>query len=149
MESVRIYEIPACRMVSSGSGMFGDGVLEKFMEWMDGQKRSMFPKDFLWFDGRGFVWYYLYEDGINVPDEFEIVDFAGGLYAVGTGIDEDEADAVRTKAEIDAFIEKSGCFEKDPTRAELGNIITSGAAQKAMGYCQMDYYTPVRLRADG
>jgi len=148
MESVRIYEIPACRMVSSGSGMFSEGVLEKFMEWMDGQKRSIFPKDFLWFDGHGFVWYYLYEDGVDVPDEFEIVDFEGGLYAVGTGIDGDEDDALRTKAEIDAFIEKSGCFEKDPTRAELGNIITPDAAQKAMGYCQMDYYTPVRLRAD-
>ena len=146
MENVRIYEIPACRMVSSGSGMFGDGVLEKFMEWMEEQRREIFPKDFLWFDGSGFVWYYLYEDGMSVPDGMEIVDFGGGLYAVGTGIDGDEADAVRTKAEIDAFIEKSGCFEKDPSRAELGNIITGDAAQKALGYCQMDYYTPIRLR---
>ena len=146
MENVRIYEIPACRMVSSGSGMFGDGVLETFMEWMDGQERGVFPKDFLWFDGREFVWYYMYEKGMDVPEKFEIVDFKGGLYAVGTGIDGDEADAARVKAEIDAFIEKSGCFEKDDSRVELGNVITPPAAQQAMGFCQMDYYTPVRIK---
>ena len=32
MESVRIIEIPECKMVSSGIGMFGDGTLEKFAE---------------------------------------------------------------------------------------------------------------------
>jgi len=52
METVRVYEIPACKMVVSGGGMFGDGVLEKYMEWMETQKRSMFPRDFLSFDGQ-------------------------------------------------------------------------------------------------
>ncbi len=26
MQSVRIYEMPACKMVSSGIGMFGEGI---------------------------------------------------------------------------------------------------------------------------
>ena len=34
MQSIRIYEIPDCRMVSSDVGMFGDGTLEKFDEWL-------------------------------------------------------------------------------------------------------------------
>lgn len=146
MENVRIYEIPACRMVVSGGGMFGDGVLEKFMEWMEGQKKSMFPKDFLSFDGQNFVWYYVYEDDMEVPDELEIVDFPGGLYAVATGRDGDEADAQDAKRAIDAFIEKSGCFERDPSRAELGNIISTPETEAALGYNQMDYYTPIRVR---
>ena len=146
MENVRVYEIPSCRMVSSGRGMFGDGLLEAFESWMSEQRRSAFPRDFLWFDGEGFVWYYLYEDGMSVPPEFGIVDFEGGLYAVAAGKDGDETDTARVKAEIRAFIRKSGCFEEDESRAELGNIITPPSAQKAMGYCQMDYYVPVRVK---
>ena len=146
MENVRIYEIPACRMVSSGSGMFGDGVLEAFMEWMDAQPRTMFPRDFLFFDGQGFVWYYVYEEGMSVPDSLEIVDFAGGLYAVASGRDGDEADAAAAKAAIQTFIEDRGCFERDLSRPELGNIITPPSAQQAMGYAQMDYYVPVCVK---
>jgi len=146
MESVRIYEMPDCRMVKSGSGLFRESALERFEAWMDSQPEGMFPRDFLSFDGKGFVWYYLYEDGMDVPEEFEIVDFPGGLYAVAAGIDGDEADSVAVKKAIDEFIEKSGCFERDNARPELGNIITSQAAQAAMGYAQMDYYTPVKIR---
>lgn len=146
MERVRIYEIPDCKMVVSGGGLFGDGVLEKFMEWMDAQKRSVFPRDFLSFDGQRFIWYYVYEEGMEVPEELEIVDFKGGLYAVATGRDGDDADAQDAKRAIDEFIRLSGCFERDCSRAELGNICTSPAAEAALGYNQMDYYTPVRLK---
>lgn len=146
MESVRVYEIPACKMVVSGGGMFGDGVLEKFMEWMDSQKRGMFPRDFLSFDGRNFVWYYVYDEGMEVPEELKIVDFPGGLYAVAAGRDGDDADAKQAKAAINAFIENSGCFERDCCRAELGNIISTPAVEAALGYNQMDYYTPIRVK---
>lgn len=37
-------------------------------------------------------------------------------------------------------------FERDASRSELGNIITSPAAQKVMGYEQMDYYTPIKAK---
>lgn len=143
MENVRIYEIPACRMVSSDCGMFGDGKLERFDEWFSALPVTMFPHDFLWFDASrgGFVWYYLYEDGMDVPEEFEIVDFPGGLYAVITGID--GKDNVEEMQEVDAFLAAHG-FRRDETRAPLGNVITPRAAQEKLGYCQMDYYTPVR-----
>jgi hypothetical protein len=32
MQSVRIYEMPDCKMVSSGAGMFGDEKFNKFEE---------------------------------------------------------------------------------------------------------------------
>lgn len=32
MEKVRICDMPACKMASSGRGMFGDGVFETFSE---------------------------------------------------------------------------------------------------------------------
>lgn len=144
MQSVRIYEMPDCRMVSSGTGMFGEEKLEKFSEWFSSRKRSMFPRDFLFWDGEGFCWLYLYEEGMEVPAEFEILDFQGGLYAVSTDIDQ-RTDMELMRKEVDAFLDENG-FERDDSRAELGNIITSPAAQSILGYAQMDYYVPVRAK---
>ncbi len=88
MQSVRIYEMPACKMVSSGTGMFGEGNFVISDQWLSSQKRSLFPKDFLYSSEEGFVWLYMHEDGMNVPKELEIIDFQGGLYAVATDIDQ-------------------------------------------------------------
>ena len=47
--------------------------------------------------------------------------------------------------EIDKFLSENG-FERDPSRSELGNVITSPLVQKVMGYEQMDYYTPIKAK---
>lgn len=146
MDGVRIYGMPACRMASSEAGMFGDGTLEKFEAWFSALPETMFPRDFLWYDEKrmGFVWYYMLGNGVPEPDGFAIVDFPGGLYAVATGIDGRESDAEH--AAIRSFIENAPSFEIDPTRSEFGDIITPKAAQTALGYCQMDYYVPIRIK---
>lgn len=144
MQNVRVYEMPDCKMVSSGVGMFGEEKFETFNERMSSQKRGLFPRDFLFWDGGGFHWIYIYEDGMNVPEGFDIIDFKGGLYAVATGIDQ-QTDMDFMNAEIDKFLNDNG-FERDASRSELGNIITSPLAQEIMGYEQMDYYTPIKVR---
>ena len=88
MQSVRIYEMPACKMVSSGVGMFAEENFNLFDEWLSSQKRGLFPKDFLYWAREGLNWLYMYEDGMSVPKEFQIIDFPGGLYAVATDIDQ-------------------------------------------------------------
>ena len=144
MQSVRIYEMPDCKMVSSGIGMFGEERFNAFIEWMSSQKRGLFPKDFLFLDGSGFHWIYMYEEGMNVPTIFNIIDFKGGLYAVATGIDQ-QADNKLLNEEVDKFLKENG-FEHDTSRLELGNIITSPLAKEIMGYEQMDYYTPIKRK---
>lgn len=144
MQSIRVYEMPACKMVSSGTGMFGEENFNKFEEWISLQKNSMFPKDFLYWKDGGFNWLYMFEDGMKVPSEFEIIDFQGGLYAVATDIDQ-KTDTELMKAEVDKFLNENG-FERDTSRSELGNIITSPLAHKIMGYEQMDYYTPIKAK---
>lgn len=144
MQNIRIYEMPACKMVSSGMGMFGEEKFERFGEWMSLQKRGLFPKDFLFFEGTGFHWIYMYEEGMDVPAEFDIIDFEGGMYAVATDIDQrTDTNAMRT--EVDKFLSANG-FERDNSRPELGNIITSPQVKEIMGYEQMDYYTPIKER---
>lgn len=144
MQNIRIYEMPACKMVSSGRGMFGEKNFNVFEEWFSAQKRSLFPKDFLYWAGEGFVWLYMYEDGMTVPSELEIIDFGGGLYAVATDIDQ-KTDKELMNVEMDAFFEENG-FERDTSRPELGNIITSPLAKEIMGYEQMDYYFPIKAK---
>ena len=132
MQSVRIYEIPACKMISSGIGMFGEEKFNLFDEWLSSQKRGLFPKDFLYWAGEGFVWLYMYEEGMNVPEELEIIDFLCDLYAVATDIDQ-ETDKEFMNTEIEKFLSENG-FERDISRSELGNIIMSPLAKKIMGY---------------
>ncbi len=148
MEAVRVYEIPGCKMVSSGIGMFGDEKFDRFHQWFSSQPRGTFPKDFLFWDGEwqksgGFHWLYVYEKGLIVPQEFEIIDFKGGLYAVVTGIDgKDNAEEMEA---VNNFIKDHG-FEMDESRYGLGNVITPPAAFEVIGYNQMDYYTPIKFK---
>lgn len=114
MQSIRVYEMPDCKMVSSGIGMFGEVKFEKFDKWMSSQKRGLFPNDFLFWDGNGFHWVYMYEEGMDVQVEFEIIDFKGGLYAVATGIDQ-QTDRDLMNEEVDKFLSENG-FERDASR---------------------------------
>lgn len=145
MQAIRIIEIPKCKMVSSGRGFFGDDHFTAFYNWFSSLPRSMNSKDFLYWDGKGFCWLYLYEEGITPPERFEIVDFEGGLYSVTTDID-GKTDVEKMNAEVDSFLSENG-FERDTSRFELGNIITPPAVQKILGYCQMDYYTPIQSKS--
>lgn len=152
MQSIRIYEIPDCKMVSSGVGMFGDGSLEKFDKWLSMQPRGIYPKDFLYWDSssdekQGFNWLYVYEEGMSVPDEFPIVNFHGGLYAVATDIDPKTNKEVMD-SELNIFLIDNG-FERDTSRPELGNIITSPHAKETLGYEQMNYWFPIRKNHEG
>ena len=146
MQIVRIYEMPDCKMVSSGVGMFGDENFELFDRWFSSQKRGLFPKDFLFSEGTGFHWLYLYDDSMTVPAEFEVIDFKGGLYAVTTDID-GQTDWDVMNAEIDKFLAAHSLM-RDPSRPMLGNVITSSLARESLGYEQMDYYTPIKAKTE-
>jgi hypothetical protein len=150
MQAVRILEIPDCKMVSSGVGMFGEARFDAFHRWFSALPRPIFPKDFLFWDGAadmssgGFHWLHLYEDGMSVPEEFSIIDFKGGLYAVATDID-GRTDTAAMRAAVDQFLAENG-FARDESRPDLGNVITPPRAQECMGFCQMDYYAPIQVR---
>ena len=150
MQNVRIIEIPDQKMVSSQPGMFGDGRLEIFMLWMDRQKKGIWPKDFLaeekGEDGAKMRWLHLYEEGMDVPEEMEMYDFKGGLYAVATDMDMN-TDLGAMRAAVEEFLNENG-MEMDESRLRLGNVITPAKAMQALGGCQMDYYFPVRLAAE-
>lgn len=150
MQTIRIYDMPPCRMIASPVGMFGEPALDAFEAWMEKHPRTMFPQEFLTWDDSdpahpGFRWYYMYEDGMTPPAGAEVVDFPGGMYAVATGIDQ-QTNKAAMDAKVAAFLLMNG-LERDPARRELGNIITSPAVKAVLGCEQMDYYYPVRKAA--
>lgn len=144
MQSVRIIEIPKCRMVSSGTGMFGQEKFDRFFKWFSGLPKTIYPNDFLYWDRVGFCWLYLYDERLDVPEEFEIIDFDGGLYSVVTDIDQ-QTDVEAMDKEVDEFLEKNG-FIRDHSRFKMGNVFTPSIAGKALGYDQMDYYSPIKVK---
>ncbi|WP_176013543.1 GyrI-like domain-containing protein [Victivallis sp. Marseille-Q1083] len=151
MDGIRIVEIPAMKMAVSGPGTWDDGVLRKFAGWLSQLPQTLTPQDFLWFDnGAGkFVWGYLLVDPALEPAGFEVVDFAGGLFAVTVCKDADEVELQRAARRLEAWIERSACFELDerPGRNSMGQVITPPAVFEAMGYRQMDLYFPIRMAA--
>jgi len=144
MQSVRIIEIPACKMVSSGIGMFGEEKFDRFDAWMSSLPPTMHSKDFLFQEGEGFHWLCMHDESIDVPAEFDIIDFAGGLYAVTTDIDQ-KTNIKAMDKEIHKFLKANGLMQ-DESRPRMGNVISPPLAQKILGYEQMDYYMPVKAR---
>lgn len=142
----RIVELPACRAYTSAGKD-----LEAFDAWWSGidglRKPRFFPRDFMYYDGESesLVWLYVLE-GTPGPAPFELVDFAGGLYAVGTAEDGNDLDGERAVAGIKEWIGAEGCFGIDESkeRPVLFHIVTPESAFDKMGYRQLDIFVPIR-----
>lgn len=141
MEHVRLIYFPACRMVTSGTGFFGDKNFTKFEKMLAAEKNvSPYPMDFLTGNENGMEWLYLYREGMDTLG-MEVIAFPAGLYAVICGID-----AQSNKAEMEAvaeFMEKNGLV-RDESRPDMGHIIGNEETLAVLGYEQMDYWTPVK-----
>jgi len=144
-EQVRIYYIPDCKMVSSGDGMFGQENFTRFLEWFS--RQTVFPIysfDFL-SDGSTpgtLCWYYIYDERMDVPDEFEIVDFKGGHYAVITGVDgTDSSLAYQIR---DEYLQRHNLVA-DESRPGFGHVLSGyELIKETLGAGQMDYWLPVK-----
>jgi len=157
--AVRVIELPACRMVSSGrtkwNEAFGpNGPLTRFNEWFSAYDQTradrFYVRDFMWGPASGtwVEWAYAVTD---IPEDlggFEVIDFPGGLFAVAVSVDADGRDHDRVHGAIQRWVKKSGCFALDETdeRFSMGNITSPMRTKEAMGYHQMDLYFPIRIK---
>ncbi len=158
LPDVRVVELPPCRMVSSGietGEMFApDSLLTRFNRWFSGADKKrrdrFFPRDFMWFDEktRGTVWWYALSEDMEAPDDFELVDFEGGLYAAAVSRDGDMDDGLRVYNGIKTWIDHGGYFSLDerPGHYHMCHIIGTPEIGQAMGYSQLEIYVPIKLR---
>jgi hypothetical protein len=144
--SIRIVELPSCRMVSSAGRN-----LDEFNAWWSEEDRHrtdrFYPRDFMYFDRtkKELVWLYAAPADVE-PPRYSVVDFPGGLYAVSPCIDGDDVDGERVYGEICHWIDETAYFSRDESseRPHLFHVITSDAAFEKLGYRQLDIYVPVK-----
>ncbi len=141
MEYIRLQYFPACRMVTSGTGFFGDDNFTQFEKLLAAEKRtSPYPMDFLTGNEHGMEWLYLYREGMDTLG-MEVIDFPAGLYAVVCGID---AQSNETEMAAVAEFMKKNSLVRDNSRPDMGHIIGNAETQSVLKYEQMDYWTPVK-----
>jgi AraC family transcriptional regulator len=157
--TVRIIELPACKMVTSGPAGGDDifapeGVLSRFSEWFSeydkGRADHFYPRDFMWSPPEGgFQWGYAVDEDPVDTGGFSVIDFPGGLYAAAISVDADGSDHDRVYNRIQAWVRDSGCFVLDETdlRRSLGHITSPPYVKDLMGYEQMDLYFPIAIRS--
>ncbi len=145
MEQIRLIHFPVCRMVTSGTGFFGDEKFTRFKKLLARESGdSPYPQDFLTGNEHGWEWLFLYRDGMDTLG-MDVVDFPGGLYAVVCGIDAQSN--AEEMAAVAAFMEQHGLV-RDDSRPDLGNIVGNAETKAVLGYEQMDYYTPVKKKEE-
>lgn len=148
MEGIRIIELPAATMVTSGGQD-----LEAFDRWwsaVDKQRKDkFFPRDFMWHDpvAQQLVWFYALPDGVTDTGGYGTVAFEGGLYAVAISRDDDDQDGQRVYQAVQEWVKGSGCFTLDerPGRYTMFHVITPDAAFRALGYRQLDIFVPIKV----
>ena len=162
LPDVRIVELPACKMVSSGSGK-----TEGFDKWFCEYDKKRVgirtsPLDFMFFYLRhgDYVWWYAVENWVTEKDSggYEIVDFEGGLYASAMTKDGD-TEGVYWK--ILEWVEQSEHFEAVGKNVNLGelddkeyyrhttfcHILTPPQVKKVWGYERLELLVPIKVHS--
>lgn len=146
---VRLIYLPACKMVSSGYGNFGEENFDYFDKWFSKFPIELYsmPKDFLWYDPQknALKWWYILSPEMNTCGLL-IDSFEGGIYASAVSRDQDDEDGNRVYQGIIKWISDSQMFELDerPNHYTMSHIITTPEMQKILGYAQLEILVPIR-----
>ena len=158
MNNIRIVELPACTMASSGYAIGEEpfqegGTHRRFEAWWTAYDKlrsdRWFSRDFLMYgrEEKALAWLYALPKGFDCDCPFPIIDFAGGYYATGTTINDNSGDEERVYNAIKEWIEQSGIFALDeyPGHYDMTHVITPTPIAEALGYRQMEMYVPIKL----
>lgn len=151
---IRVIRLPEMKMVSSGP-IRNEQDFETFDKWWSAidMKNYITPRDFMQFNRQKGCMEQLFA----IPEKFKnrskyaLIDFLGGLYAVGTAIDTQEG-CEKVRREIHEWVEKSGHFalsnsqNDTPERYELAHVITPKVFKEKCGYHLSDLWVPIVAR---
>ncbi len=152
---VSIIRINPFKALSSGLDTL-DNVMGCFQQWQE-EHNHLFKKmiygapDFLWFeeDMRA-VWIWAVEDWVTEVETapYELIEFAGGLYATAVSVDGDDDISGRVYNGILKWVEGSG-FELDeyPGHRTLCHMLNpTDELKDALGYQQLEIYVPIKIK---
>jgi len=151
---VWVVELPACRMMTSGVKQ-GDNH-ERFNEMWERldkkRKDHFFSRDFMWYDYEkgSTVWWYTVEDWVTDKDteDFEIINFKGGLYATTIAQDFEINEATKAYNGIKEWVEKNDKVElnEHPGHYVMFHVTTPDTFKLGLGYRQVEYFVPIKLK---
>jgi DNA-binding transcriptional MerR regulator len=152
---IRVIELPACRMVTSGVKQGNNHKrFDKMWGKLDAKRKErFFPRDFMWWDkeNNGPVWWYAVEDWVTDADTngFKFVDFEGGMYATAIVPDFDYNEALRAYNGIKDWITKHQSFALDERSGHktMWHVVAPDITS-FLGYRQVEYFFPICIKED-
>lgn len=155
---IRIVDLPACRMITSGSG--DKETMERFYKlWskLDEQRKDkFFQRDFMVHveppeEGHPAIWWYAIEDWVSEKDTdgFEIFQFEGGLFATAMTYDWDDNITVKAYYNIMDWIAEHDKFMYDdrPGHHVMFNALGPDDTTR-LGFIQGEYYFPIGIKEE-
>ena len=155
---IRIVDLPACRMITSGSG--NKETKERFYKlWskLDEQRADrFFQRDFMVHveppeEGHPAIWWYAVEDWVSEKDTdgFEIFQFEGGLFATAMTYDWDDNITVKAYYNIMDWIAEHDKFMYDdrPGHHVMFNALGPDDATR-LGFIQGEYFFPIGIKGE-
>ena len=156
---IRIVDLPACRMITSGSGS-DEETKDRFCKlWqkLDEQRKDkFFERHFLVHvlppeEGHLAEWWYAIEDWVSEKDTdgFEIFQFEGGLFATAMTYDWDDSITVKAYYNLMDWIAEHDRFMYDdrPGRHVMFNALGPDDATR-LGFIQGEYYFPIGIKEE-
>lgn len=149
-----IVRIPKFRAVTSGAMSYED-VFGKFQVWQEAHNDFFQPiifdaSDFLCGNNGNPEWIWRIKDDITEADAapYKIIEHPGGLYAAAVSIDGDDESGANVQKKIEKWIEKTN-FVIDDSRATSAHMIyADDEIKKGLGYHQLNFYAPIKLKND-
>ena len=152
---LRVVEIPKFRAVSSGSLPF-DKIFtdDGFGKWQGEHKHLIKDSfyaapDFMWHDQEGYAtWIWAVKDDVTANDckPYKLIEFKGGMYAVATADEKDNADISMVVGNMMKWINESEVFEMDvPPRYGMGHMIGVGLTE-ILGWAQQEIFLPIKYK---
>lgn len=149
-----IVRIPKFRAVTSGAMSYED-VFGKFQVWQEAHNDFFKPiifdaSDFLCGNNGNPEWIWRIKDEITEADAapYKIIEHPGGLYAAAVSIDGDDESGANVQKKIEKWIEKTN-FVIDDSRATSAHMIyADDEIKKGLGYHQLNFYAPIKLKDD-
>jgi len=152
---VMIVRIPRFRAVTSGlmtcEDLFGGG----FGTWQEAHNHLFKPiifdsPDFLYGKDGKAAWIWALQDEVTEEDThpYEIIEYAGGLYAVAVSVDGDGESHNRVRSKTEKWLENTN-FVIDNDREFAGHMIyVDDEIKEGLGYHQMNLYAPIKLKSE-
>ena len=167
LNGVQFIKIRNFKAVSSGSQqirkLFIEGGFDNWISSNDHIVRDCFyaHPDFMWHEQDGYAtWIWAVKDNVTSVDcePYELIEFKGGMYAVGTAIVNNGGDgeaflpiSLPETSEIIGImvklIEESGIFEMDSSpRYAMGRMVGNGTTN-SLDLAQQEIFLPIKYKS--